>query len=347
MDFSPFIVRPARPDDLSDLLEIAQNAGTGMTTVPTTEEAISNRISASVGAFGGEGRAESKDIFYFVLDNGEKVVGMASVFPNLGGDRPFYSYRLSHIASQAPELDIRASTDILQLVNDFHGYDEIGTLLVGDAARGQGAGRLLSLSRLVYMGTRPDRFGENVMAEIRGWFAEDGHSVFWNSIAAKFFQISFEEADRLSAHDFRFISHLMPKFPIYVSLLSEKAQEVIGKPHETSQYALKLLSSENFRWTRCIDIFDGGPSVECPLTKTRTVSGLTERRLTISEDAAHIEGSEPLLVSSPAGEAFACTIGTGHRQGKTVVLAPAIAERMGLNNGATVMASPLRPGDAT
>lgn len=345
MDAAPLIVRPAEPDDLPGLLELAARAGTGMTTVPTTEEAISARIEASLGAFAGTGRASAKDIFFFVLDNGDHPVGMASIFPNLGEDRPFYSYRLSRIAAQAPESNLRAETDILQLVNDFHGYEEIGTLLVGEEARGRGAGRLLSLSRFLFMGTRRDRFGENVMAEIRGWFTDDGRSPFWEDIAAKFFHLSFEEADRLSAHDFRFISHLMPKFPIYASLLPEECREVIGKPHKTSGHAMGLLASENFIWTRCVDIFDGGPSIETPIDKVRTVQQMSVRRLTISDNVDHIDDAEPMLVASPEGTPFTCMLGYGHRLGQTVVIPPAAAERAGLQTGSQVMASPLRKGE--
>lgn len=340
----PLTVRPARDEDLPHLLTLAQNAGLGMTTVPSTEEALIARIEASKRAFAGTGRAGSKDIFFFVLDNGDHAVGMASIFPDLGKDRPFYSYRLSHIAAQAPEIGLEASSDILFLVNDFHGYEEIGTLLVGEEARGQGAGRLLSLSRLLFMATRRDRFGQNVMAEIRGWFDDDGSCPFWEHIAAKFFHTTFDEADRQSANDFRFISHLMPKFPIYVSLLPERAQEVIGMPHKTSGQAMGLLNDEHFTWTRCIDIFDGGPSIESPIDKTRTAQEAGTRRLNIAESADHIEGAEPFLVASQDGEAFACAVGMGHRQGQTVVLPAKIAERCGLNQGASVAASPLRKG---
>ncbi|WP_158548707.1 arginine N-succinyltransferase [Parvularcula marina] len=342
MSTPSLIVRPARKEDLPSLLKLAQNAGLGMTTVPNTEEALLERIEASDKAFAGSGRAEARDIFFFVLDNGDHAVGMASIFPDLGADRPFYSYRRSHIAAQAPESGLKASSDILFLVNDFHGYEEIGTLLVGKEARGQGAGRLLSLSRLMFMGTRRDRFGENVMAEIRGWFNEDGTCPFWEHIAAKFFHTTFDEADRLSANDFRFISHLMPKFPIYVSLLPEDGQEVIGKPHKTSGQALKMLLTENFAVSRCIDIFDGGPSIQCPIDRVRTVQERTDRRLTVSDNADHIAGSEPFLVSTLDGQDYACAIGTGHRQGQTVVLSPAIAEQGGFKPGALVAAAPLR-----
>lgn len=336
------LVRPAQPKDVPDLLDVASHAGAGMTTVPVTEDGMGARIDASIAAFSGSGRAAASEIFTFVLDDGEKAVGLSSIFPDIGADRPFYSYRISHVAAQSPESNLRSSTDVLHLVNDFHGADEVASLLLGNTTRGQGAGRLISLCRFMMMGSRRERFGDRTMAEIRGWFSEKGISPFWEHIGAKFFHTSFEEADRLSAYDFRFISHLMPKYPIYLSLLPVEAQAVIAKPHMTSSRALNMLEAENFRQSGCIDIFDGGPSIECLIDDVRTIQEMKERRLTISASADHLHGAEPLLVSTSAPDPFACAIGYGHRQGQSVVLTPDISDRGGFVNGSTVLVSPIR-----
>jgi arginine N-succinyltransferase len=330
-------VRPVRRSDLGALVEIAAGSGTGMTTVPSTPGAMAARIEASERAFAGSGPAPSRDVFFFVLDDGERAVGMASIFPALGEDRPFYSYRVSHIASHTPELAIRASTDVLHLVNDFHGYTEIGTLLVGEAARGGGAGRLLSLSRFAYLALHRERFGPKVMAEIRGWFRPDDTSPFWDAIASRFFHITFQEADERSAKDFRFIADLMPQYPIYVELLPQEAREVIGKPHDTSRYAMGMLEAEGFEWTRCVDIFDGGPSLECSLATIRTVRKARRLRVRIGDEV-----DEPReLVANP--RAFASLIASGPVTQETVTLSGAQAERLGLAVDDEALVTPLRP----
>lgn len=338
----PLIVRSAAETDLGSLTALAASAGPGMTTVPQGEAAISARIEASTRAFSSKGKASAADTFFFVLDDGHGAAGMGCVFPDLGGDRPFYSYRLSHIAAQSPELDLRASSDILFLVNDFHGYSELATLFIGAAARSRGAGRFLSLARLFYMGLHRDRFGADVMAEIRGWFDESGNNPFWGYIAAKFFHTSFEEADRQSANDFRFISHLMPKFPIYVALLPPEAQTVIGKPHQTSHRAMSMLQAEGFAYTRCVDIFDGGPSIECPLAQARIVRETAERSLVVvSEDTRQADDVDFILCAPPPAD-FAAVRGWGARIGDQVKLSPEAAARAGLDAGQTVMAAPLK-----
>ena len=62
----------------------------------------------------------------------------------------------------------------------------------------------------------------------------------------------------------------MPKYPIYVSLLSKQAQAVIGKVHEKTKPALQLLEQEGFICRGYVDIFDAGPTVEANLKHIRT-----------------------------------------------------------------------------
>ena len=48
-----------------------------------------------------------------------------------------------------------------------------------------------------------------------------------------------------------------------MELLPEEAVSVIGKPHDDSVPALKLLEREGFRYEKTIDIFDAGPVLQC------------------------------------------------------------------------------------
>ena len=63
----------------------------------------------------------------------------------------------------------------------------------------------------------------------------------------------------------------MPKTPIYVDLLDEKARAVIGQPHPGGKAAMRMLEQEGFIFDRYIDIFDGGPTVTAPTDQIRTV----------------------------------------------------------------------------
>ncbi len=112
-----------------------------------------------------------------------------------------------------------------------------------------------------------------MLAELRGVIGDDGDSPFWDGLGARFFGMSFREADEFnSIHGNQFIADLMPKSPVYVALLSEAAQAVIGRPHPRGVPALRMLEAEGFRYDNYVDIFDGGPTVTCPTDAIRTVA---------------------------------------------------------------------------
>jgi arginine N-succinyltransferase len=136
---------------------------------------------------------------------------------------------------------------------------------------------LLARSRYLFIKRNRPRFGEQVLAELRGVIDEGGNSPFWDAIAGRFFDMTFPEADKFNAvHGTRFIADLMPRTPIYVSLLADSARAVMGQPHPSGRGALKMLESEGFYFERYLDIFDGGPTVTADTDDIRTVRESTE-----------------------------------------------------------------------
>jgi len=101
---------------------------------------------------------------------------------------------------------------------------------------------------------------------------EAGNAPFWDALAGRFFDMSFPQADEFNAvHGTRFIADLMPKTPIYVSLLAEGGRAVMGQPHPSGRAALRMLEQEGFSYDRYLDIFDGGPTVTAPTDQIRTI----------------------------------------------------------------------------
>ncbi len=333
-------VRPAQQDDISDLMALVAKAGLGMTTMPQSQQAMLNRIYLSQEAFARSAMPTHNETFFLVLEDDGKVIGTSCIFTRLGFDRPFYSYRISHLTNQSPELDIRVDTDVVYLVNDYHGFTEIGTLFVDPDCRGAGVGRLLSFSRFMLMAANPGRFGDNIMAEIRGWSDCDESFPFWEHVASKFFDMSFVEADKRSAHDFRFIADLMPKYPIYAELLPSAAQEILGKPHDNSRPAMELLMAQGFRYTNLIDIFDGGPSVEVHTDNIVMIKETAAKKVVAGIPPA---GGEKALISTAGLADFSC-IQTEINLSETdsVSLDPEMMAALGVNVGDTVLASLLK-----
>lgn len=68
-----------------------------------------------------------------------------------------------------------------------------------------------------------------------------------------------------------FIPHFLPKYPIYISLLSTEVQKTIGTTHLHTKAALKMLLSEGFEVTDEVDIFDAGPKLRILKDDVRTI----------------------------------------------------------------------------
>ena len=268
------IIRPARKTDTDKLMALAAKAGQGMTTLPKDEAAWHERIDASLTSFARPLDDLTAETYLLVMEEADGTLsGVSAIYTNLGPGHPFYSYRLSKHAARAPEIGVRCEASVLSLVNDFHGYAEIGTLFLDPAIRGGGRGTLLSYSRFMLMAAQRERFGPQVMAEMRGWTDADGRSPFWEAVGRKFFKLDFAEADARSGVSNRFIADLMPKVPIYTELLPDEAQKVIGLTHDKTRPARALLEKQGFRFRNQVDVFDAGPCMEADLENIPLIRG--------------------------------------------------------------------------
>ncbi|MGE8509267.1 MAG: arginine N-succinyltransferase, partial [Paraburkholderia terricola] len=91
-------------------------------------------------------------------------------------------------------------------------------------------------------------------------------------VGSHFYQIDFNAADYLSSHGRKaFLAELMPRYPVYVELLPEEAQQCVGLTHSDTIPARRMLESEGLRYENHVDIFDAGPVLECHISDLRTV----------------------------------------------------------------------------
>ena len=257
------IVRPVSAGDLNDLYELSLKTGAGLTTLPSDKTVLKNKIDESLEAFANEPDERVKKNYLLVLEDTSdgKVVGTSGISTGVGLDKPFYTYRILHVTQECRELNKRVDTQLLQMANDYVGASEVMTLFLHPDYRIGHNGRLLSKARYMLIAAHENRFSDKIISEIRGWVDKGNISPFWQAIGKPFFQMEFEEADNVSGGgNSQFISDLMPRFPIYTTLLPKEAQEVIGKPHEMARGAIKLLELEGFRKVGSVDIFDGGPT---------------------------------------------------------------------------------------
>lgn len=269
------IIRSALMSDLEQLVEISNATGSGMSSMPSNEASWIAKLSNSEESIKSQTYGATGEVYFLVMEdtsNG-KIVGTSAIYAGVGLSQPFYSYKVSKLVSFSEDIDVKLTMKVLHLVNDYTGTTEIGSLFLDADYRKNGNGQFLSRCRYLMMADFADRFSDTVIAEMRGWQDENGNSPVWENLGRKFFGLGFENADYMSAvKGNQFITNLMPKHPIYVDLLSEETQKAIGVPHPASAPALRLLEKEGFKHTGYVDIFDGGPTVQCDRSHIRSLS---------------------------------------------------------------------------
>ena len=334
------LVRPIRAGDYESLLDIARESGVGFTSLPINEAILRRRIEHSLHAFAADIQQPAGEGYLCVVEDSASgtIVGTTGIESAVGLSAPFYHYHLAKVVHASRALGVHNVIDLLTLCNDYTGSSEICTLYLRPAWRGSVNGRLASRSRFLLMAEHPERFSQTVIAEMRGVSDEDGRSPFWQWLQEHFFRIDFPTADYLTGIGHKgFIAELMPKYPIYVSLLSAAAQAVIGQVHPHTVPALKLLEAEGFVSRGYVDIFDAGPTVECPLRFIRTV----RRSRRLAWQIGEVGNGEPMLLANTRLQQFRCVAAPARIEDERLVLAAATARLLLLDEGEAVRCSPL------
>ena len=292
------IIRTVHENDIDPLFELIQKSEYGLTTLKISKDKLSERIEESIFAFQQKTEKASGQPYVFVMEDLSvgKIVGTSAIYSKVGGYEPFYSYEIETAVHYSEVLGIRKEIDVLHLKAEHNGPSEIGSLFLSPDYWGSGHGRLLPISRFLFMAEFPNRFDKETIAEMRGVVRNDGHSPLWDSLGSHFFQIEFPKAETLTAESKQFIADLMPKHPIYIPLLPDAAQQVIGKVHDNTRPALTMLKSEGFEHRNLVDIFDGGPTMHC---ETQNIRAIREsRKGTVASIKDQVEDGENLLVSN-------------------------------------------------
>lgn len=301
-----FRVRPVRAQDFKAVYEMAKLTGGGFTNLPADKGALVEKIDRSDAAFAKTQEAPGDDMYMFVLEDPAAglVRGTCQVFSMVGQRQPFYSYRKSTLTQHSAELGRTFRNETLSLTTDYEGCSEVGGLFLHPESRAGGLGMLLARSRYLFIRSHRPRFADRVLAELRGVIDASGGSPFWDAIAGRFFGMNFQEADAFNGvHGTQFISDLMPKTPIYVSMLPESARGVMSVPHPSGRAAMRMLEAEGFTHEDYIDIFDGGPTVEVETDDIRTIR--EARTLTFA--GTHGDGAgKTMLAAAGTLKDYAC-----------------------------------------
>jgi arginine N-succinyltransferase len=329
------IVRPVKQQDLSSLMELAKQAGPGMTNLPQDEQALQEKIDVSLQSFVKEYNSNNILGYFFVMEDlaTKKIVGTSAICGAGSHMMPFYHFKMSTVNYVNIELNLNKTHRILTMVNDYQGCTEVCSLFLTPQHRQYYNGSLLSRSRFLFMAEHPKRFNKTIIAEMRGVMNEDGSQPFWDGVISNFIDLSFMDADKLTGKGIKqFISDMMPRYPLYVEMLPQSAQDVIDKVHDATKPALALLKNEGFASHGYIDIFEAGSMVECELKKIKSVRKSIKHEVNmISSDFSGINKSNLYLISNARLDFRACIAYLNiDKDTQEVTIMPETAEALGL-----------------
>lgn len=315
-----YFIRSAEQSDAERLLPIARALNS--VNLPADIESLREICTTAEASFRGELEPD-KALYLFVLVDGQSgyLVGSSMIIAGHGSSQsPHHFFQVEHEERICTELNRTFRHRYLKFRLTTTPHTELGGLVLSHQLRRHplGLGRALSYVRFLYMAAHPERFHDEIQAELLGVQDERGRSPFWECVGRPFTGLPYDEADQLSRHNHRFIPTLFPRTPIYTALLPEEVQRSIGCAGQGARASEHILRSIGFRPNSNIDPFDGGPHLAAqrssipPFQDTRLVHRVQDVAGGIKESG---------LIAS-VGDRFRADFATWQRRGDRVSYQP-------------------------
>jgi len=299
------IVRPISQQDSTLIQDFAFESLLGMTNLPRDRDRLNAKIEHSSKCFSKEITMPGLEEYFFVIEDlsTNRIGGTSGILAQHTTSRAFF-YRLEKIPTQAKHISAPKELSIITAFSTTSNASEVCSLFLHPSFRHSGLGRLLSLSRFLFVAAFRSRFEDKIHAELRGYIDQRQVSPFWEAVGRYFCNLSFVELMTQIDQDRTFISEILPKFPIYVSLLPKDAQEVLGKTHESTKPALKMLEEEGFTFSNIIDIFDAGPLYIAKTNEIRSIRNSLLVQVDFTDDL--LNDAEEYIIGNERMDFRAC-----------------------------------------
>lgn len=273
-----FINLPADKDLISEkvlrsrqcFMRLLKAEAKGAASAAPKPAAAAKRTASAGAGEGSASMAQRADLFMFVLEETESggVIGTSQLISSMGGPgSPNVSLKLSRkeMFSQSLKQGVTHITAKLEL--DESGPTEIGGLILQPSYRGhkEKLGRFLSHIRFHFIALHRHIFSDRILAEMMGAITHEGEgggNTLWEYLGRRFINLTYLEADRFCQHSKEFITALMPREEIYLTLLPPEARGVIGQVGPETLPARRMLEKLGFAYGDHVDPFDGGPHLE-------------------------------------------------------------------------------------
>jgi arginine N-succinyltransferase len=302
-------VRPARLADLDAIAHMARTAQPVLHSLPHDRQALEARIALSEDSFRADVDFPGEEFYLFVLEDSEtgSLLGTASIVAAAGYSEPFYAFRNDALIHASRELHVNRKIHALTMSHELTGKSRLAGFYIDPSLRATAAAHLMSRARMMYIAANRRRFTPEVFSLLLGVTDEAGVSPFWEAVGRKFFGRDFREIEVASGGRSRtFIAEVMPSYPLYVPLLPEAAQRVLGEPDEKALLAWEIHLEEGFETDRFVDIFDAGPVLTAQVDRTASVRS-NETRV-VREDGEASASTAAYLVASNHADDFRCVL---------------------------------------
>lgn len=304
---SAFEIRAATTADEDGLFHLAQHLNT--VNLPADRTAIRHLLTTSEQSF-SEAIADPRRreyVFAIIDTTCNRIVGTSMILAQLGRrDAPYIYLDVIDEERYSATLDRHFKHTTLSIGYSYDGPTELGGLIVLPEYRQRldKVGLLISYVRFLFIKMRRGLFRDKLLAELLPPLEPDGRSHLWDALGHHFTGLTYQEADRLSRRNKEFIRGLFPEGTFYASLLTPKAQAVIGKVGAQTRGVEKMLKRIGFRYAERVDPFDGGPHFTALTDEVTLVIRAHERTLLTNDETLRGTGSALVAVSTDKAPFF-------------------------------------------
>lgn len=262
-------IRQVRMSDAPALLALIKKSSGGLSSLQPRLAFLRDYISTSEASFAGKKDIDEPHKYLMVMMDGHRLIGCAAVKTQVGVESPFINFDL-----KGDGLD-----QYLEASSRFNGATEVGSLFLDPDYRTSGLGRYLAKARYLLIASEPWRFGETIIAELRGDCGTHG-SPLYDYLFKDRLEMEFLEADtEFYDRNPDALGDIVPIGKISASGLPLNVQASIGQPHPSGAGAMRLLQTEGFIFSGTIDLFDAGPIMSVYRDTIRTIMNSKTARL--------------------------------------------------------------------
>lgn len=320
-----FLIRPVKMSDAQDLLDLVKTSAGGLSSLQPRLDFLKDYIASAEKSFAGVKPVDEphKYLMGLVEIATGRLVGCAAVKTCVGVDAPFINFDL-----KGDGLD-----QYLEASSRFRGATEVGSLFLHKDFRADGIGRYLAKARYHLMATEPWRFGDTVIAELRGICGADGSPLydylFKDKLEKTFLEADTEYYDRSPDA----LGSIVPIGAIPTDKFPREVRASIAQPHPSGRAAMRLLQGEGFIFSGTIDLFDAGPIMSVYRDTIRTNMETLECNIAVDENTG---ANDYMLASTGTVSDFRAVVTRGYAQDGKVQMSGDAMTALSCDAGDTV-----------